>query len=131
MRTELLFTVGESMLVHPMIGEVHYFNALQDTPSERLEAWRAATCFDPAAWVWNLAQPRIEFRHLCKTGNYWGAFVKNKRLLHSKHGLAIQFQYIATLPLDSDFFKRALAQLKTYWEFLEVLLGCIVKFKSK
>lgn len=96
LRTEVLCPVAEAMLVHCTRCEVSYLEAFRSIPLKRLDAWRGAPLIDPAAWVWDLAELRVEFRFLRKNGPYWNVLCTNERHLRSKKGRAIPYKDFAT-----------------------------------
>lgn len=108
MHTEMLCPLGESMFIHRTRGEVHYLECLRAIPTELLNSWRGASTIDLAARVWSLAQWRIEFRCLRKTGPYWNTFCNNERHLPSKDVRAIPYQCLPTFRLGSEFFVAGL-----------------------
>lgn len=66
------------MFVHLTLGEIRYLNALCDILGDRLEAWSGVFCVDPAAWIWNRAQLRIELHFLFKERFFMGLLLKEQ-----------------------------------------------------
>lgn len=114
LRTEILCPVGKSIYVNCTLGELNCLQALQEIPEERLNTWSGVACVDPALWVWDRSQFRIESWFLRKNGPYWSVFCKNERRFCLKNGRAISHHCLATFGLEIKLFRLAFARLTCY-----------------